>query len=402
MRVSGALSTMCTNEKGQTVSEPLEAQLALVATRLLQHADELVAAQLRVTGAIGSYQVVPQSEVRPSAYRNVVRVVRALRGEDHLPVGVAADERETGRRRALQGVPGADVLTAYRSCVALLRDAFLRVALAGATPADAVLLGTQRIWQLGDHYSSELLDGYRTAELDLARRAEQQQTILLAHLLEGTMTTDQLVAAGIGFGLAADKHYWVLRARSDGTDPFALSRRLERAAGAQDTALVGTYGGDVAAVLSRPITGDLTDDVTVGQVGPTGLSQLHAGFAEATQLLEVATRFGHRGIVDHSRMALRLAVAKEPELGRRLHARYVEPVEAKSAIGEALLATVETYLTLRRSIPEAATALSVHVNTLRYRLERFAVLTGADLQDTDTVVEIWWALQYRTLCESPI
>ncbi|MFT7840711.1 hypothetical protein Q5530_31600 [Saccharothrix sp. BKS2] len=188
--------------------------------------------------------------------------------------------------------------------------------------------------------------------------------MLLARLLEGTMTTDQMVAAGVGFGLAANKHYWVLRARSDGTDPFVLSRRLKRAAGAQDTALVGTYGGDVAAVLTRPITGELTGDVTVGLACPTGLSRLHAGFAEATQLLEVATRFGHRGIVDHSRMALRLAVANAPELGRYLHARYVEPVEAGSAIGEALLTSVETYLTRRRSIPDAATALSVHVNTL--------------------------------------
>jgi putative transposase len=383
------------------VSEPIEAQLAVMATKLLQQADELVAGQLRVIGAIGSYRVVPPSEIRPSAHRNVLRVVSALRGEDNLSAGVAADERETGRRRALQGIPSADVLTAYRSCIALLRDEFFRLARAEAIPATAVLLGTQRIWQLGDRHSNEFLDGYREAELDLTRRAEQQQTVLLARLLKGTMTTDQVVAAGIGFGFAADKHYWVLRARSDGTDPVALSRRVKRAAGEQDTALVGTYGGDVAAVLSRPITGELTDDVTIGLAGPTGLPQLRTGFAEATQLLEVATRFGHRGIVDHSRMALRLAVAKEPELGRHLHARYVEPVEAESAIGEVLLASVETYLTRRRSIPEAATALSVHVNTLRYRLERYAMLTGADLQDTDTMFEVWWALQYRILCESP-
>ncbi|MEV6718525.1 helix-turn-helix domain-containing protein [Lentzea sp. NPDC051208] len=382
--------------------ERIEAQLALTATQMLKQADELVAAQLRVINAIGSYRVVPPAELRPSAHRNVIRVVCALRGGDHVSAALEVDERETGRRRALQAIPSADVLTAYRSCIALLRDEFLRITQAEATPADAVLLGTQRIWQLGDQYSNEFLDGYRTAELDLNRRAEQQQTILLVRLLEGTMTMDQMVAAGVGFGLGLDKLYWVLRARSDGIDPFALSLQLKRAAGAQDTALVGIYGGDVAAVFSRPITGELTDGVTVGLTGPIGLSELHAGFAEATQLLEVATRFGHRGIVNHSRMALRLAVAKEPELGRQLHARYIEPVEVESAMGEALLASVETYLACRRSIPEAAAALSVHVNTLRYRLERFATLTGADLQDMDTMFEIWWALQYRTLCESTI
>lgn len=46
--------------------------------------------------------------------------------------------------------------------------------------------------------------------------------------------------------------------------------------------------------------------------------------------------------------------------------------------------------------------LSIHVNTLRYRLERFAALTEADLQDTETTFEVWWALQYRNLCGRPI
>jgi hypothetical protein len=240
----------------------------------------------------------------------VVRVACALRGEDHLPADVAADERETGRRRALQGIPGADVLTAYRSWVALLRDEFLRIARVEGITADAVLIGVQRIWRLGDHCGNEFLAGHRTAEIDVTRRKGQQETTLLAHLLEGTMTTSRLVAAGVGLNLAADKNYWVLRARSAVTDPFSLARVLKRAAGAQATALIGTYGGDVAAVLSRPVTGGLADGVTAGLAGPTTPSRLRDGFAEATQLLDVATRSGHRGIVDNRRMALRLAVAK--------------------------------------------------------------------------------------------
>jgi putative transposase len=102
-----------------------------------------------------------------------------------------------------------------------------------------------------------------------------------------------------------------------------------------------------------------------GPAGPTGLSQVNDGFAQATHLLEAATRFGHRGIVDRRSMALRLPALNDPELGKYLHARWIEPVEAESAIGETLLTSVEAYLSRRRSIPEAAAALSVHVNTLR-------------------------------------
>ncbi|KDN21767.1 PucR family transcriptional regulator [Amycolatopsis rifamycinica] len=375
------------------MSDPRADQLAPVAKQLQDQAEELVAAQLQVIGAIGAYGVTRPAEIRPSAYRNVVRVVAALRGEDRLPAGVGEEERETGRRRALQGIPGADVLAAYRSSISLLRDEFLRTARIEGTPADAVLLGTQRIWQLGDHGSTELLAGHRKAELDLTRNRRQQRTTLLTRLVEGTMTADQLVAAGAG--LAADGRYWVLRARSASIDRFALADMLERAAGAQETVLVGTYGRDVAAVLSAPLHTGPADDVTIGLAGPTRLSRLGAGFAEATQLLAAATRFGHRGIVDRPRMALRLAVANEPELGHYLRSRYVEPVEAQSGIGETLLASVETYFSRRRSIPEAAAALSVHVNTLRYRLERFTALTGADLQDTEVMFEVWWALQYH-------
>lgn len=383
------------------MSESLNAQLALVAEKLLLRVEDLVTAQLEVIAAIDSYRVVPPSEVWSSVHRNIIRVVAALRGEEHLSDDVGENERETGRRRALQDIPIADVLAAYRCGIALLRDEFLRIARDQRVSTDAVLLGIQRIWQLGDHYSDQFLAGYRKAELDLTHREEQQRMTLLARLLEGTMTTDQMVAAGVRFGLAADHQYWVLRARSASTHPVVLTGMLERAAGPQNTVLVSTYGGDAAAVLSRPIAGELTDDVTVGLAGPTGLSQLSGGFAEATQLLEAATRFGHRGVVDRRRMALRLPVMNDPELGKYLHARYIEPVEAESTIGETLLISVEAYLSRRRSIPEAAAALSVHVNTLRYRLDRFAALTEADLQNTETMFEIWWALQYRSVYASP-
>jgi DNA-binding PucR family transcriptional regulator len=39
----------------------------------------------------------------------------------------------------------------------------------------------------------------------------------------------------------------------------------------------------------------------------------------------------------------------------------------------------------------------VHPNTIRYRLTRFRALTGADLSSTDTLVEVWWALEYASI-----
>src|SRR6185312_15981358 len=51
--------------------------------------------------------------------------------------------------------------------------------------------------------------------------------------------------------------------------------------------------------------------------------------------------------------------------------------------GSQLVATLEQYLDDRRSVTEAARALTVHPNTLRQRLERIETLTGLDLASAD-------------------
>jgi putative transposase len=45
-----------------------------------------------------------------------------------------------------------------------------------------------------------------------------------------------------------------------------------------------------------------------------------------------------------------------------------------------------------KNVARAAEALVVHQNTLRYRLARFAEITGANLDSTDTLLEVTWAL----------
>ena len=97
--------------------------------------------------------------------------------------------------------------------------------------------------------------------------------------------------------------------------------------------------------------------------------------------------------MDSSTLSVRVAVEQQSELGEQLHRRYVGPLTG-SAAGESLLDTVRTHLARRRSVSGTAAALGVHENTVRYRLERYRELTGADLADTDRLVEVWWALEY--------
>jgi DNA-binding PucR family transcriptional regulator len=52
------------------------------------------------------------------------------------------------------------------------------------------------------------------------------------------------------------------------------------------------------------------------------------------------------------------------------------------------------YLAKHRRVQAPADTLLIHSNTLRYRLEKYTSITGADLTDTEAIIEVWWALEY--------
>jgi hypothetical protein len=85
---------------------------------------------------------------------------------------------------------------------------------------------------------------------------------------------------------------------------------------------------------------------------------------------------------------------EESEIGAALFHRYVATVLEESPIADLVLESVQMYLAKHRRIRAAADALLIHSNTLRYRLEKYTSITGADLTDTEAVIEVWWALEY--------
>ncbi|WP_369077196.1 helix-turn-helix domain-containing protein [Symbioplanes lichenis] len=56
----------------------------------------------------------------------------------------------------------------------------------------------------------------------------------------------------------------------------------------------------------------------------------------------------------------------------------------------------------RRSSSRILSTIPVHVNTLRYRLRRFAELTGRSLDATDTLIEASFALTASTGTMKPV
>ncbi|TXJ85155.1 PucR family transcriptional regulator [Streptomyces lavendulae] len=80
-----------------------------------------------------------------------------------------------------------------------------------------------------------------------------------------------------------------------------------------------------------------------------------------------------------------------PEAEARARARdLLAPLAARPA----LVDTLRTWLSLHGSWDRTAVALGVHRNTVRQRVARGARLLGADLDDPDVRMELWFALRH--------
>ncbi|MFC4944184.1 PucR family transcriptional regulator [Pseudonocardia sp. GCM10023141] len=375
--------------------------LVAVASRLRHRTDDLVERQLAVLRRFPSYDRVPADDLRRSCRRNVARVVATLEQHDRepaqieLPAHIEEDERSSGQRRALQGVPSDDVVEAYRAVLSVLRDAFIDEA--GAADADprSVLAGTRRLWDLTDRYSNVLVSARQQVEIDAARRDERHRMAFLQRLLTGGVEHAELVEGGAVHGVLPDHEYWVLRGRQRSGDPQRLSRHLELSPTIGTRPLVTLVDDDVAGIsTARPAP---LDGAVIAVAGPVALAGVATAFTEATRVLTVAVRYDRSGVVDSSSLSVRVAVEQQAELGEQLYRRYVSPFRDAGAASEEVLQTIHTYLHQHRSVATTATLLSVHENTVRYRLERFRTVTGRDLSDTDVLVEVWWALEYATI-----
>ena len=370
--------------------------LIAVASRLRSRTDDLVEQQLAVLRRFPSYDRVPADDLRRSCRRNVARVVATLEQRDRepaqieLPAHIEEDERSSGQRRALQGVPSDDVLEAYRAVLSVLRDAFIDEAADADADPWSVLAGTRRLWDLTDRYSNVLVSARQQVEIDAARRDERHRMAFLQRLLVGGVEHAELVEGGAVHGVLPGHEYWVLRARQQSGDPQRLSRHLELS-----SALVTLVDDDVAGIsTTRPTA---LDGAVIAVAGPVPLAGVPAAFIEATRVLTAARRYARSGVVDSSSLSVRVAVQQQAELGEQLYRRYVGPFRDAGVASGEVLQTVQTYLHRQRSVAITAKSLSVHENTVRYRLERFRTVTGGDLSDTDVLVEVWWALEYATI-----
>jgi PucR C-terminal helix-turn-helix domain len=372
--------------------------MARVVRSLQASTDTLIERQLDALKAHPHYAELRELDLRQSARRNVSRAVLSICGD-----ALDDPEHDSVASTVMHIVPDLgpeEVVSAYRLAMAVIRDAFIEEVTRFELPADMAATGLRKIWELTDHYSDLLAAAHGHASPH-GQPHRRTRALYLKRAFCGDLKTSDLELASAQLGLSPDVTVRVFRVRVAGLPTQRLLRHAEaQALGWPLAPLVTRIDHDFAGLSQdrcQPLAGE---NHLIAVSEPVTLSEIHQGYVQASQILDTARRFELHGVISSADLGLRSAILAMPATSQELMAKYVSLVEASTPMAGDLLHTVETFLQCQRRFQHTAQILNMHVNSLRHRLERYREISGADLADTETVAEVWWALQYRRALET--
>jgi hypothetical protein len=323
---------------------------------------------------------VPAEDLAASIHHTIDTILLGL-AERRPP---APDEvvvrRELGARRALQGVPLDALLAAYQVGYRELWLALVRALPPGdAALATSLLEGATLMWR----WMHELTDAIGAAHAGTVRTIEARDVSARQRLVEllvaGDLGGEAAVRLARSLGFETDGAFGVtvVRGARDDLDAVALQRRVD------------VVGGHHAVAARGPWL------VVVSQ-GPDDLREVASiagGIVPLATVASGAIRTGLGGARDSLRDA-ELALAVLPDgssatfeevwLWASLHgeaprlAPLLAPGAATARAHPHLAAAVQAYADAGFSVSAAARELSLHPNTVGYRLDRWSELTGWD------------------------
>ncbi|MEV6010969.1 helix-turn-helix domain-containing protein [Streptomyces sp. NPDC051976] len=299
-----------------------------------------------------------------------------------------------GADRAGQGVP----LTSLLRGVQAGRRRALQIGVARGRAAgvpDVVLLdAVLRFDRHAGAMERDVINGYHTAELELARTARDARTAVLRRLLHGRPgppSAEQLAGAGLSPGV---RYHCVVSQVTDPAGAGVLERRLAVPGG-----LFGLVDGRLAGVVPRPPAGPPDGAGPLLVVSPAvpldGVAAVYGLCVDAAHAAAAHGRAG--GVHGLTDLAGEVALAARPVLADLLAGDLLGGLDPRDAFHHQLARTALVHLDLGRRLDLTAAALHVHPNTVRYRLARLSRLLGQDPAPEGagvlSVLRWWWALR---------
>lgn len=358
--------------------------------RLMDDVDELVARTVENGDEQRPpYAVVPRSAIKASVRMNLETVRRSL-----LSGSPVIDDRDVEAltirvdERLGQGLRVEDGIQGWRQSIGVIQERFIEIAAERGVDAAEVLGAVRVLWKLSDLMTNQMTALFRSRQLTGALRHSQLRAEFLEKVLAGGLPVPEVHARGEELGLDTSIDYLTVKAgTAEGASVEALRRRLETRA----TDLVVVADGYCFGLLSGPVGASAREDV-VALGPPAPLPEVAGSFELATRIYDWMGRHGVRGRRRIEDIGWRLAVDRDDAVSSLLLHRYRTPLESLDEFGAQIWRSIRAYVSADKNVARAAEALIVHQNTLRYRLARFAEVTGANLDSTETLLEVTWAL----------
>jgi hypothetical protein len=366
----------------QLVVPPGADRLARIARTVAAELDPLID---RVVACIAeeitayAHSNVPRRDLETSVRRNLDAILVGLaegRGPTDEEIAV---RRELGTRRAVQGLPVDALIQAYHVGY---RELWLAL-VAAVEPGDdrgaqELLTAATTVWAWVHRVTDALAAAHGTMVRSLQAREVGSRQRFVELLAAGDLDSDEAARLGQALGFGPDDVYLVLaiRGASDDLDAVELQHALELAPGIH---AVVARGPLVIVVTQHASTEAVVANcratfpaATIGVGTPrAGLRGARASLEDAEQTLAVIPE-GDTGHFEQIWLWATLAGVSdrlEPILvpGARIAAEHQHLAEAVDAFADAGF-----------SVSEASRMLDVHANTVAYRLDRWAELTGWD------------------------
>lgn len=333
-----------------------------------------------------------QADVRASTREHIRRGIEAMAGVENATHQTAQLWRDTGRRRAQQGIPMELVLNAYTLGTRVLWEALVARGTKDAVDEQVLLVAGQRVWSALDVQNAVFIEAYRRESVRLHRRDLQRQQSTLDALVEGRGADPDFAAeARDALGITGETGIACVVAPYDGSLDEPLlpsgSDRLERLGITSHWHVRGgLYFGLLAGAL--PPDAELAQALVPHATGRVGLARSPegvGGFATAFQLAARAADTvprGRRCVVAVGERLPEVLLAGSPEVAALLVQETVAPILAQPPhVAETLRQTLAALLEHDGSAKHAAEALYCHRNTVIYRAKQIEELTGRSLAD---------------------
>lgn len=343
---------------------------------------------------------VPFATIRTSCTRNLTLMLR------HFTTTAPVDPeppKETGRLRALQGVPLAETLHAFRIGFEFLWSEMVSAARRHPEVTDAMLVDlAAEVWALSGEYSVAVAAAYRETTTELVLQREHERSVLVEALFTGLIADPATLGEATRIlGLPPTGRYVVVAATAPVTGREALPGIEIALRAAHITSAWRLLPDQQIGVLALPESREPAALKALrAHHTRVGISPPYDALPDTPQALHFARlaltglRDRPRGVARFDDDPLAMLIAAAPLEAERLTRVALGPLLAlPREERERLLHTLRTWYDANGSAADTGRELFLHPNSVRYRLRRVEEVTGRSLADPRAILELGVALR---------